>query len=175
MDKSVQVLDDNETLEGLGEPVAIIGFSSKFPREATDSTSFWKMMSAKKCASLDFPADRLNIDAFYQPDMEQFGTIPFKGGRFLKEDISLFDAEFFSIPASEAPAMGPAQRLLLETVYHAFESAGLTLETLRKSDTSVHTGCFTDDDKTPLWKDLERVPKYASTSTSFSILANRLS
>jgi acyl transferase domain-containing protein len=44
------------------------------------------------------------------------------GGHFLAEDPGLFDAPFFSITASEAAAMDPQQRMMLETSYLALES-----------------------------------------------------
>jgi acyl transferase domain-containing protein len=40
----------------------------------------------------------------------------------LEEDPSRFDAPFFSITAKEAAGMDPAQRLLLEVAYEAFEN-----------------------------------------------------
>ena len=43
-------------------------------------------------------------------------------GFFLEEDPSRFDAPFFSITAKEAAGMDPAQRLLLEVAYEAFEN-----------------------------------------------------
>lgn len=45
-----------------------------------------------------------------------------RGGHFLKNDISAFDAPFFSTSTNEAKAMDPQMRLLLETSYHAFEA-----------------------------------------------------
>lgn len=51
--------------------------------------------------------------------MTQF---PVRGGHFVREDISTFDAPFFSITLAEAEAMDPLQRRLLETAYTAFEN-----------------------------------------------------
>lgn len=50
------------------EPIAIIGMSHKFPQEAVDNESFWTMLVNQRCASTEFPRNRLNIDAFYDPD-----------------------------------------------------------------------------------------------------------
>lgn len=50
------------------EPLAVVGFSLKFPQEATTPEAFWKMLTEKICAVTEWPKDRLNIDAFYHPD-----------------------------------------------------------------------------------------------------------
>ena len=41
--------------------------------------------------------------------------------------------------------------------------------------TSVHTGCFSDDFKTMIQKDLDILPKYGATGFSMTLIANRLS
>lgn len=50
------------------EPIAVIGFSFKYPQEATTPEAFWEMLCKGRCASSEIPADRLNVDAFYHPD-----------------------------------------------------------------------------------------------------------
>jgi hypothetical protein len=40
----------------------------------------------------------------------------------LTGDPAAFDAPFFSVGPKEAAAMDPAQRIALETAYHAFEN-----------------------------------------------------
>lgn len=71
--------------------------------------------------------------------------------------------------------MDPQQRLLLEVVYEALEDAGITLEEINGSQTSVFCGCFTNDYNAMVTKDLEYYPKYTVTGTGNSILANRIS
>lgn len=50
--------------------VAVVGLSFKFPDEATSLDSFWDMLIHARCASRDFPPDRMNIDAFHHPNGE---------------------------------------------------------------------------------------------------------
>jgi acyl transferase domain-containing protein len=57
------------------EPLAVIGFSLKFPDDAISPDSFWKMMMEKRCASKEIPKDRMNIDALYHPDIERRDTV----------------------------------------------------------------------------------------------------
>lgn len=40
----------------------------------------------------------------------------------MSEDLSLFDAPFFSMTAQEASGMDPMQRLMLEVTYESLEN-----------------------------------------------------
>jgi acyl transferase domain-containing protein len=159
----------------LVEPIAIIGFSLKFPQDATSPEAFWDMMAAKRDGMTEFPSERINIDSFYHPDNARRNAFPVRGGHFIEEDLAAFDAKFFSITPAEAAAMDPAQRILLETTFRALENSGIPLERLRGSDTAVYTGCFSNDYLLQLLKDPEQLPTYAATGASLSMLANRLS
>lgn len=55
--------------------------------------------------------------------------VPLKGGHFIEQDLGAFDAPFFSISASEAEAMDPQSRALLETTYRALENGNCLLYT----------------------------------------------
>jgi len=50
------------------EPIAIIGFSFKFPGGMTTDESLWQAIANRKSAMSDFPKDRLNQENFYDPD-----------------------------------------------------------------------------------------------------------
>ena len=71
---------------------------------------------------IDVPKDRFNIDAFYHPHAERQGTMNVRGGHFLKDDISAFDAPFFSITPAEAGAMDLQQIMALEVAYEGLEN-----------------------------------------------------
>jgi acyl transferase domain-containing protein len=155
------------------DPIAICGFALKFPQEAATEEAFWTMLVEKRSAMTEFPPDRMNINGFYHPSRSQ--SLRTRGAHFILEDVGAFDADFFSITPSVAAAMDPMQRLLLETAFHAFESAGIPIESIRGSRTSVHTGCFSNDYLQQILKDSERLPPYAAIGASQSMLANRLS
>jgi hypothetical protein len=57
------------------EPVAVIGFSFKFPQDATSGESFWKMLLEGRSAMTEIPKDRFNIDAFYHPNADRHDTV----------------------------------------------------------------------------------------------------
>ncbi|RYP11616.1 hypothetical protein DL765_007664 [Monosporascus sp. GIB2] len=162
-------LDGDDT-----DPVAICGFSFKFPQDATSADGLWRMMLEKRCAMTDFPHDRINPGGFQQRG-NKLNTIPLGGGHFIKEDLSVFDADFFSISPAEATAMDPMQRWLLEAAYRALENAGITMENVSGSSTAVYTGSFAMDYMLQLHRDPECPPTYAAVGFGLSMLANRLS
>lgn len=57
------------------QPIAIIGFSLKFPQEATTPEAFWQMLMQGRCAMTEFPKDRMNIDGFYHPDPKRHDAV----------------------------------------------------------------------------------------------------
>ncbi|KAF4635270.1 hypothetical protein G7Y89_g2822 [Cudoniella acicularis] len=105
------------------DPVAVIGFSFRFPGDAKDSSSFWQMMMESRCSSSEYPIDRLS-NSRYHPDPNRKDTFPIRGGHFVEGKIAAFDASFFGIGATEAAALDPQQRGLLETTYRALENCG---------------------------------------------------
>ncbi|KAF2264111.1 ketoacyl-synt-domain-containing protein [Lojkania enalia] len=156
------------------EPIAIIGFAFKFPQEADTPEGFWKMLLEKRCVMTDFPEDRMSVKGHYRKEKKQT-TLQLKGGHFIKEEMAAFDANFFSISPTEALALDPMQRWLLEVSYHAFENAGLPIETVANSATSVHTGSFAHDYMIQTTRDVEQFPTYAGYGLGAAMLANRIS
>ncbi|OXV05636.1 hypothetical protein Egran_06595, partial [Elaphomyces granulatus] len=156
-------------------PIAVVGMGCRFPGDATSPNKLWDLLMRKKSARGEIPADRFNIDAFYHPDGDRHGTINLRGGHFLKEDITAFDAPFFSISPTEAISMDPMQRILLEVVYEATENAGIPMSTLAGSNTSCFVGCFTRDYGELGKRDIDLVPKYMALGAGNSILSNRIS
>lgn len=104
------------------EAVAIIGYSYRFPEEAINDEQFWQLLMDKRCAMAEFPSDRMNVSRWCHPDKKRRGQMAPRGGCFLREDVSLFDAPFFGLPADEAAALDPQQRHVLEVTYAALEN-----------------------------------------------------
>ena len=54
--------------------------------------------------------------------------------------VDKLDIVFFHVPPSEAIAMDRQQRLLLEVVYEAMETAGIPLDKFTGTNTAVFAG-----------------------------------
>ncbi|KGO73766.1 Acyl transferase/acyl hydrolase/lysophospholipase [Penicillium italicum] len=139
------------------------------------SESFWDMIVEGRCASTDFPPDRLNIDSHHNLDTSRLDSLSLRGGHFMKEDVALFDAPFFSITAAEAEAMDPQQRLILEATFRALENAGITMEGIARSKTCVFA-CSSGHEYLMLQaKDPQYLQKWGITGTTGNMVANRIS
>jgi hypothetical protein len=57
------------------KPVAVIGFSLKFPQDATSTELFTSILMEGRCAVTDFPRDRIKIDVFYSTDANRKDTV----------------------------------------------------------------------------------------------------
>ncbi len=65
------------------------------------------------------------------------------GGMFLDDvDLADFDAAFFEIGGTEAIAMDPNQRQMLEVVVEALENAGQTLTKLDGAPVACYVGSY---------------------------------
>ena len=157
------------------EPLAVIGFSARLPQDATSEEGFWNLLCEGRSARSEIPPDRFNINAFYHADPDRQDTINVKYGNFLKGDLGAFDAPFFSIQPTEAMSMDPQQRFMLEASYRALENAGLPLETVVGTKTSVFVGSSARDYESLLLRDSDQPAKYIGTGIGTSLLANRIS
>lgn len=127
------------------EPLAVVGMACRFPGGADNPAAFWQLLRDGIDAVGDVPADRWNVDLWYDADPDAPGKMSTRRGAFVSGDVNDFDAAFFGITPREAASVDPQQRLLLETAWHAVENAGLTREKLQDSDTGVFIGISTMD------------------------------
>lgn len=137
-DKIKELQDKVNTMEK-PEPIAVIGMSCKFPGGANSPEKYWDILKNKVETLQVMPADRWNIDDYYDPDNEKPNGISTKCANFV-DDIDKFDCSFFGITPKEAEAIDPQHRLLLEVSWHAFENSGLDVQGLRGSKTGVFVG-----------------------------------
>ena len=103
-------------------PIAVVGIGCRFSDTATDPEKFWELLAEGRSTSQPVPKDRFDAEAYYHPDYDHAGTCVTTRGHFMQQDVSKFDAPFFSITANEAKSMDPQQRMALEVAYEAFEN-----------------------------------------------------
>ncbi|MBO3463651.1 type I polyketide synthase, partial [Aetokthonos hydrillicola] len=126
------------------EPIAIIGLGCRFPGNANDPSSFWRLLQEGIDAITEVPSGRWDVDAYYDPNPETIGKTYTKHGGFIQQ-VDQFDPLFFGISPREAASLDPQQRLLLEVTWEALENAGQTAAKLRHTQTGVYVGICTDD------------------------------
>ena len=156
----------------LGEPIAVIGLSLRFP-DAGDVDTFWSNLVAGKDSISEVPGNRWNLDDFYAPEGGD-GRMTTRWGGFL-DDIAGFDAAFFGISPREATRLDPQQRLLLEVTWEALEHAGIPPRSLNGEPVGVFVGISSFDYSLRQFADPEQVDAYAGVGNAHSIAANRLS
>lgn len=125
--------------------IAVIGIGCRFPGDARDPERFWHMLAEGRDAWSDVPENRFKWKSFYNTNPESSGCMNHRGGHFVQQDLTTFDADFFGIHPTEAKSIDPQQRLLLEVTYEAIEDADLSAEKLKDSETSVYgqfSACF---------------------------------
>ncbi|KAK3392956.1 hypothetical protein B0H63DRAFT_424745 [Podospora didyma] len=163
------------TDSGSSVPIAIVGLACRFPGDASSPDELWNVLATGQSAFKSIPQSRMNIQGHYHPVPERADTFNFKGGHFLSGNIGAFDAKFFGIAPNEANAIDPQQRMLLEVVYEAFESAGLSMESMKGSETSVFIGSFINDYEQISMSDPQKTAPDCATGTGMAIMANRIS
>src|SRR5512139_1706916 len=95
----------------------------RFPGGVRTPAQLWDLLRDGRDAIGPLPADRFDVESWFDADADAPGRIATRQGGFL-EDVDLFDAHHFGISPREAAHMDPQQRLLLEVAWAALEHAG---------------------------------------------------
>ncbi|KAI1348897.1 polyketide synthase [Xylaria sp. FL0043] len=156
------------------EPIAVIGLDAKYPCDGDTPEKFYEFLLAGRSARRPIPPERYNSAAFWHPDNHRDGVIGGKEGHFIQGNVKAFDAPFFSVTPAEAASMDPQQRMLLECVYTALESAGITMDAAKGSLTGCYVGSFIWDYRDVLIKDVDAPMMYTGSGTIASTLAGRV-
>lgn len=129
-----------EAAKHQNESIAIIGMACRFPGGCDTPEAFWEFLKNGGDGVGEVPANRFNMDRYYDEDASVLGKTYVKEGGFLTEDIRMFDANFFGISPREAIDLDPQQRLLLELSWEALERAGIPPKQLKNTQTGVFIG-----------------------------------
>lgn len=156
------------------EPIAIIGIGCRFPGGVVDAKGFWRLLSEGGDAITEVPANRIDLERFFDPRPATPGRMMSKWGGFL-DRLEEFDPEFFGISPREAVSIDPQQRLMLETAWEALEDAGQDVVGLEGSRTGVFVGQWLSDFESRLFADPEEVDFYMTTGSGRYAISGRLS
>ncbi len=159
----------------VNEPIAIVGTAFRFPGEASDTQSAWRLLQEGSVVTGEVPASRFSLANFYDANPEAPFRTSVKHGGFLR-DIENFDANFFHIAPLEVITMDPQQRLLLEVGWEALEQAGETSSALLQKQIGVFVGAGANEYAERL-QDMtdQAAARYVGTGNLSSVLAGRLS
>ncbi|MFM8599374.1 MAG: type I polyketide synthase [Mycobacterium sp.] len=155
------------------EPVAVVGLGCRLPGDVHGPDSFWQLLVDGRDAITEVPADRWDIDAYYDADATTPGKMNTRWGGFLS-DMRGFDADFFGITPREAEAMDPQQRLLLEVTWEALEHAGIRPDALSESRTAVMMGVYYNEYQAASVADSEVISPYWATGNAHSVTVGRI-
>ena len=158
------------------QPIAIVGTGCRIPGGVADAQSYWDLLCKETDTIREVPADRWDIDAYFDPDPDTPGKMASRWGGFL-DDISQFDPGFFAISPREASRMDPQQRLLLEVAWEALENAAQSPSAIWQTKTGVYFGiCSSDYLHLALaMGDMSLLDAHLAAGTAHSIASGRVS
>ncbi|WP_461479768.1 type I polyketide synthase [Mycobacterium sp. HUMS_1102779] len=158
-------------LERSSEPIAIVGMSCRFPGGVDTPEDLWQMVADGRDVMSDFPTDRgWDLAGLFDPDPDARHKTYTRTGGFV-EGVADFDPGFFGIGPSEALAMDPQHRMLLELSWEALERAGIDPGGLRGSATGVFAGLVVQG----YGMLAEEVEGYRLTGMTSSVASGRVS
>ncbi len=156
------------------EPIAIIGLGCRFPGGANTPEAFWDLLASSTDAITEVPADRWDVDEFFDTDGTLAGKMNTRWGGFV-DGIDQFDAPYFGISPREASHMDPQQRMFMEVAVEALERAGQPIDGLAGSLTGVFVGSSMLDYGEREHAGAHDIDAYSITGNVHCIIPNRFS
>ncbi|MFE6864097.1 SDR family NAD(P)-dependent oxidoreductase [Nocardia sp. NPDC057668] len=152
----------------MGEPVAIVGMSGRFPG-AGSIDALWELLNSCGDAIRPVPPERWDTSVPLDPEK----PIPSMGG-FL-DGVDEFDAGFFGVSPREAAEMDPQQRLMLEMAWRALEDGRVQPDRVRGTRAGVYVGASWHDYETLRQRRGLGAGPHSLVGTQLDVIASRLS
>ncbi|MBN2524267.1 MAG: amino acid adenylation domain-containing protein [Bacteroidales bacterium] len=112
----------NEDRYNQTNDIAIVGMAGRFPG-ARNIEELWDVLVEGKDTVSHFSDEELEeMEGFLEKFKDNPNYVRAKG---IIDDIEYWDADFFGVTSYEAKNTDPQHRIWLETVWHAFENAGI--------------------------------------------------
>ena len=161
--------------QGMGGGFAVVGYALRVPG-AADADEFWEVLQQGRDAVSEVPADRWDVEEFFDPDPDAPGKIVSRRAGFI-DDVAGFDAPFFGLSKRETMLIDPQHRLLLETAWRAVEHSGTAPSALANTQTGVFVGLGTHDYLGLISEQLSyaEIEAYVAIGTSAAAGAGRIS
>lgn len=155
------------------EPIAIVGIGCRLPG-AANPARFWQLLCEGRDAIREVPEERWQMETLYAEHPELRARQISHWGGFL-DGVDGFDWRFFHMSPREAMHVDPQHRLLLEVAWEALEDAGVSMQEVAGSQTSVAIGISWNDYLRLQAHHLEQLNGYTVVGNPYSFAANRLS
>jgi acyl transferase domain-containing protein/acyl carrier protein len=161
--------------QGMGGGFAVVGYALRVPG-AADADEFWDVLQQGRDAVSEVPADRWDVEEFFDPNPDAPGKIVSRRAGFI-DDVAGFDAPFFGLSKRETMLIDPQHRLLLETAWRAVEHSGTAPSALANTKTGVFVGLGTHDYLGLISEQLTyaEIEAYVAIGTSAAAGAGRIS
>jgi acyl transferase domain-containing protein len=143
-------MGDAETIQNVvSDPapaIAVVSMACRLPGGNNSPSAFWDFLVHDQCTSSKVPESRFNLGT-HTDGSRKPKTMRAYPGIFLEDvDLAAFDAGFFNISRSEAMAMDPQQRQLLEVTFECLENGGITMQSLDGGSVGCFVGSFVAGD-----------------------------
>jgi acyl transferase domain-containing protein len=126
-------------------PVAIVGAACRLPGGIRNPEDLHRRLLAGWDGVGEAPPGRLDLNPWYDREGGAGKTYVKRASWLDAATVARFDAAFFRVTPAEAAATSPNQRLLMETVWNAFEDAAIPPGSLAGRRVGVFVGEGPDD------------------------------